>query len=136
MEGAQATISLSAVIEGVAVLGVGTIGYFIKHELAQLKKNDAKITEIISDWRIMSKDVGSIAETLKEAKPKLESLGFMDKRIDAAFKRIDEQQAIINGLRERSHDLASFITRLQLHVERNEEFKERLELKPIVKKGE
>jgi uncharacterized coiled-coil protein SlyX len=125
-------IILSVVGTFVMIL-LGIIGFLINNKLKEIDTKVDEFGKSQSHIDVLAVKLTQVTEQLKEYQPKLEVVNFMEKRIDACFKRIDEQQVTISGLRERSHDMASFMTRMQLHVERVG-FTEKFELKPINKK--
>ena len=127
-------IVLSVVGTFILIL-LGIIGFFSTNKLKDIERKVDEFGKSQSHIDVLAIQLTQVTTQLKEYQPKMEVVNFMEKRIDACFKRIDEQQATINGLRERTHDMASFIARLQLHVERLSGLpSEKFELKPITKK--
>lgn len=140
----ESSISIETLIIGAIGVFVSIIAFFLKHKIENVEKSSDKINEILLEMRSMSKDLHSVSREWDSAKSKVDEIPFMNKRVDAAWKRLDEFQvwqrtmlegkcargdihdkktkehdAIIQGLRERSHELANWITAIRLEMERH-----------------
>jgi predicted nucleic acid-binding Zn-ribbon protein len=69
------------------------------------------------ELKSITKDVTTLTDSLREVRPKLEAVTQMELAIKAAHKRMDAQQKTIDGLRERSHELAGWITSMRARME-------------------